>query len=236
MPSLFRRDRQPEVMDQPGLSADEHSQALDGLRRINRLSRAFSALWREVQAVARRSGSQPVRVLDVACGGGDTTLRMAAQARRAGVRLEIHGCDISSTAIAYARQAAHAADSDEVRFFQRDIFAGPLPDDYDVIMCSLFLHHLDEGDAAALLRTMATATRSTVLVDDLVRSRLGYALAWFGCRVLSRSSVVHTDGPRSVQGAFSLPEVQALAEQAGLAGVRLQRHWPQRFLLSWEKG
>ena len=33
---LRRRCRQPELMDQPGLSAAEHEQALRGLERINR--------------------------------------------------------------------------------------------------------------------------------------------------------------------------------------------------------
>jgi hypothetical protein len=75
-----------------------------------------------------------------------------------------------------------------------------------------------------------------VLVNDLIRSPLGYGLAWAGTQLLSRSWVVHTDGPLSVQGAFQLAEVAAMAERAGLQGARLQRCWPERFLLSWCRG
>ena len=48
------------------------------------------------------------------------------------------------------------------------------------------------------------ATRHAVLVDDLVRSRLGFALVLAGSYLLTRSPVVHTDGPLSVRAALSL--------------------------------
>jgi hypothetical protein len=82
---------------------------------------------------------------------------------------------------------------------------------------------------------MGEASRSLVLVNDLIRSPLGYGLAWVGCRLLSRSPIVHFDGPVSVQGAFQLQEVQALAARAGLLGATLRRSWPERYLLSWRR-
>ena len=54
-------------------------------------------------------------------------------------------------------------------------------------------------------------------------------------RVLSGSRVVHVDGPRSVEGAFTALEAQKLAERAGLAGARVSRRWPCRYLLSWSR-
>src|SRR5438270_878835 len=105
----------------------------------------------------------------------------------------------------------------EVRFFQADVLREPLPSGYDAVISSLFLHHLTEEQAVALLRRMGAAGR-IVLVNDLVRSRPGYLLAWLGTRLLSRSEVVHFDGQRSVEGAFTPVEARRLAEAAGLAG------------------
>ena len=51
-------------------------------------------------------------------------------------------------------------------------------------------------DVVRLLKGMAAKARCLVIVDDLIRSRLGYAMAWIGTRLLSRSWVVHHDGPR----------------------------------------
>ncbi len=134
----------------------------------------------------------------------------------------------------FATRRAREAGLD-VRFFTRDVLAGPLPDHYDIVTCSLFLHHLGEDDAVILLESMASAATRLLLVDDLVRGQAGYLLAWLGCRVLTRSKVVHADGPASVAAAFSIDEARALATRAGLERATISRHWPQRFLLSWRR-
>jgi hypothetical protein len=102
-------------------------------------------------------------------------------------------------------------------------------------MCSLFLHHLQTEDAKGLLSRMAEAARRMVLVNDLRRTRLGYALAYFGSRLLSRSRIVHHDGPQSVRAAFTSEEIGNLALEAGLEGATITHHWPERYLLSWRK-
>jgi hypothetical protein len=84
-----------------------------------------------------------------------------------------------------------------------------------------------------LLQRLAAAARRLVLVSDLRRTRLGYWMAHVVGRVLTRSPVVRIDGPLSVAAAWSLPEVDRLAQQAGWQGYHLRRVWPERFLLSW---
>jgi hypothetical protein len=100
---------------------------------------------------------------------------------------------------------------------------------------ALFLHHQTEEQAVTLLRQMARISRHMVLVNDLVRGPAGYGLAWLGTRLLTRSPIVHFDGPRSVAGAFTCREALALAERAGLHGAQVAWRWPCRYLLSWRK-
>lgn len=228
---LRRRRRLPELMDQPGLDRSRHFEALRGLERINHVSRSSYAFWPAVRRMARSSG-QPVRVLDLATGAGDVPIGLWRLARRAGIELEIAGCDRSSQALEYARQRAREQRA-EVRFFALDALAEQLPAGYDVLMCSLFLHHLDDGQAEDLLRRMALATRRLVLVADLRRGRDGYLLAWVGTRLLSRSAIVHTDGPRSVEAALTLAEARALARRAGLEDATVEPRWPCRYVLTW---
>jgi SAM-dependent methyltransferase len=232
--SLAQRQRQPEWMDQPGIDPLAHRQALQGLRRINAFSGAVGSLFTPIRSLAREHGGRPLRVLDLACGGGDITTALAERARREGLTVQVDGCDFSPQAVAIATRNAEER-SLGARFFQADALHDPLPEDYDVILCSLFLHHLDEEQAVDLLQRMGRATRFQVLVNDLIRSPLGYSLAWAGCRLLSRSPIVHFDGPLSVQGAFQLSEVRALAARAGLEGAVLLRCWPERYLLSWRR-
>ncbi|WP_322775876.1 methyltransferase domain-containing protein [Synechococcus sp. CBW1107] len=230
-------------MDQPGIDPGEHALALAGLRRINAVSRCSASLFAPIRELAARHRGAPLRVLDLACGGGDTAIDLALMARRSAIPLILEGCDISPGAVAIARANAERRGA-EARFFRADALADPLPSGpdgaapggYDVVLTSLFLHHLDDHDAEMLLALMGRRARQLVLVNDLIRSPLGYGLAWAGTRLLSRSWIVHTDGPRSVQGAFQLAEVAAMAERAGLQGATLQRCWPERYLLSWSRG
>jgi hypothetical protein len=60
-------------------------------------------------------------------------------------------------------------------------------------------------------------------------------LACAGTRLLSRSPVVHVDGPRSVAAAFTPAEALDLAQRAGLTGATVVRRWPCRFLLTWRR-
>jgi SAM-dependent methyltransferase len=223
------RSRIPELMDDPALDPAEHRRALAGLARLNRFSDSVGVLW---PAVAKLAGElqRPLRVLDVATGSGDVPRKLLACAKHAGVALEVSACDLSPTAIAEATR-----EPSEVRFFVHDALHDRLPTGFDVVACSLFLHHLSEDEATALLANMENAARHLILVNDLSRSRFNYCAVWWACRLLTRSRVVHFDGPASVRSAFTPKEALALAARAGLEGATVQSRFPCRFLLSWRR-
>jgi SAM-dependent methyltransferase len=231
---VAERSRQPELMDQPDLDRNAHEQALRGLERINFWSGASRVFWPGLRTVARTLPQRPVRVLDLACGAGDVATRLWRKARRAGLSLQIAGCDRSPTALDYARQRA-ARRNARVAFFRCDLLHEELPEGYDVLINSLFLHHLDESEAETFLRRAAGAAGRLFLLSDLVRGPLGMILAYSATRLLTRSRVVHVDGPLSVAGAFSENELHRMADRAGLQGVTVTRHWPSRMLLTWNK-
>lgn len=232
--SVAQRRRRPEIMDRPDLAADRHIQALRGLERINWWSGSARLLWRPIRVHLQQYPNQPYHLLDVATGGGDIPLRLWQKSRRAGLKLEIAGCDRSPCAVEYARRRAQACQAD-IHFFEWDVLQNGLPDSYDIVASSLFLHHLDEDQAVGLIQAMAAAARHLLLINDLVRSWSGYVLAFLATRVLSASDVVHTDGPRSVEGAFTAAELVALAQRAGLDSAHVSRRWPCRMLLEWER-
>jgi 2-polyprenyl-3-methyl-5-hydroxy-6-metoxy-1,4-benzoquinol methylase len=221
-------------MDDPALDGGRHEAALRGLSRLNYLSGSARTLWPPLAALARQLGRQQLRVLDVATGAGDVPVRLWRMARRAGLHLEIHGVDVSPRAVEVAAERA-AAEQAAIHFSVLDVLAGSLPGGFDVVTCSLFLHHLAEEQAVLLLQAMAKATKHLVLVDDLRRSAAGLALTHLAAWTLSGSDVVRVDGPRSVRAAFAVHEAAALARAAGLKGAIVERHWPLRFLLSWKR-
>lgn len=231
--SLGARDRRPEIMDQPGLDPSLHRGALRALGRINRISGTAGRLWPEIERLSGRLGGRKLRVLDVACGGGDVAIAIDQLAARRGVSLEVTGCDLSSEALAYARAGA-LREGAGVSFLEGDVFGDPLPS-CDAIVSSLFLHHLETGGAVELLRRMAATARHLVLLSDLLRSRLGRAYAYLASRLLTRSPIVRNDAMLSVAAAFTASEARELALRAALDDAEIHTHFPQRFLLVWRR-
>jgi len=223
------------MMDQPDLDVRRHVHALAALGRANAVSRTAAAVWPSIRAAARETADRPLRVLDIASGGGHLLLSLARRAARGRVEVEWHGRDFSPVAIEYARTLAARRGVKGVRFELADALRDPMPAGIDVVLCTLFLHHLTETDAVALLRRMRDAARHTVVVSDLRRTFLGAAFTWAGCRMLSRSGVFRVDGMRSVAAAFTTDEARDLAAASHLTGAQVSQIWPQRWLLTWRK-
>ena len=111
----------------------------------------------------------------------------------------------------------------------------PFADDtFDVVMSSLFFHHLSDEDSVRVLAGMWRVARERVLINDLRRSPVAY----FSIRVLtalfSRSSMVQHDGPVSVRRAFRPAELLTLARRAGIP-ARVYRSFPYRLVLVADK-
>jgi len=227
----LQRQLTPELMDDPALGPAEHRRALAGLARLNAISGSDAILW---PVLKREAAGRRLRVLDVATGSGDIPVRLARRARRAGVTLELAGCDVSPLAVAAARERAAAAAGAAIHYFEHDIVRDLLPGDYDVVIASLVLHHLSDESAITLLRSMAAAA-PVILVNDLSRSRVNLALVSVACRLLSRSPVVHFDGPASVRAALTIAEASILAAAAGLSGATVASRFPCRWLLHWKR-
>lgn len=234
VPMLSTRRPSAELMDAPDIDPARHLQALEGLRRINQISRAANVMLRPILAFAKRRQLTRLRLLDVASGGGDVPIELARLARRAGPTIDLTLFDISPTALEHAAECARRVGIEVMT--QRGNAAEGLPDGpFDVVTNSLFLHHLARPDVTRVLANMKAVTNGVMVVSDLRRSSLGLIAAHIGCRLLSRSDVVHCDGPVSVKAAWTMEELSQLATEAGLNGAKFSRHWPWRMLLTWEQ-
>lgn len=236
LPPLVQRP--PELMDDPSLDAGQHKKALRALARIHLVSRTASQIAADLVLLSHKllkSKGSRLRILDIACGGGELTTAVAKRvARKVPHRVEFIGLDISERAIGWAtRNQAFTSKHLEISYRTCDVLNEDLPS-CTLAYHSLFLHHLDDDQAVTQLQTMAAASQVGFVFSDLLRTRLGLFLAHLGTRALSRSSIAQIDGPLSVRAARTVNEYRHLFEQAQLPEPTLQRLWPERVCVTWK--
>ena len=231
---MLPRNVQPEMMDDPKLPQEQHLHALRGLARLNALSGVSKATFAYLRRFAHARPDRKLNVLDVASGSGDIPVAWAKRAKKEGWDLQLTLTDLRSVAIDRQQELARAAGV-QLLSLQQDCLDDPLPSGFDVVTCTLFMHHLDSHQAFRLLQSMQQATDHALLVCDLERSRWNLGLVAMAARLVSRSKVVHNDASLSVRAAFTRQEFGQLAQSALARPVRVRGAFPCRFIATYDE-
>lgn len=217
-----------ELMDEP-CSFEEFRACLQDLEKVNRLTGAYrpTISWLQRLVAARPQNAEPLRVVDVGCGHGDMLRQVARWARKRGIAVDLIGVDLNP----YAARAARQVQSGEnITWITGDAFSVALPRDPDVVISSLFTHHLPEAEIVRFLAWMEASARVGWFVNDLRRSRTAYHLFRALARVMQWHKFVQHDGPVSIRRAFSASDWQRMCTAAGLwrDDVRIVQRFPAR--------
>ncbi len=214
----------PEMMDRPDPDPEELREGLENLERINRHFGCYRMLKMFARAWLRPG--RAYRLLDLATGYGDIPRMIVRWARRHGIDVKIDAIDLQNPTLDLAREASR--DYPEIDFIQADALAYEAPATYDVVLCTLALHHFSEADAVRLLRAASQLSHQHVVVSDLERSRFSQAGVWLMTQILYREPMTRHDARMSVERAFSHRELRDLAERAGWARFEQRHFFPAR--------
>ena len=212
-------------MDRPQPVTRELERDLANLRSFNR----WFGSHRLVRHFLRRwlKPNEKARILDLATGSGDIPRLIVDHARRENLAVQIDAIDQQESTIEIARRLS--AGYPEIDFRCANLFEwnslpalkldgfkpSSLPEPYDIVFCSLALHHFTNDDAVRVLQKIRELSRTRVLVADLRRAR------WLSCAVylvtatIYRDKMTTTDARLSAARAFSFVEMRKLAERAG---------------------
>lgn len=211
-----------ELMDLPCANLSELARTLKDLAWINRFLGGTRLVLSQLAPLLPGLPA-PIRILDVATGYADVPRAIALWARRRRLMIEIEGLDHHDQILDLARYACST--HPEIRIHRGDALALPYPDgSFDIVLASLILHHMEGEEQVRLLRELYRVTRRAVLVNDLRRGRWPFLVTWASLRLVSRSRLIHHDGPLSIRRGFVADEVRALAQAAGWARARVTRH------------
>ncbi len=223
MPRDWNPD-EPEWMDRPQPVSAVLERDLEQIGSLNRrfgghgIVRHFLGHWWQ------RGGRY--RVLDLCTGYGDIPRMLVPWAGARGIALEVDAVDAHPATLEIARRQSAACP--QIRFHEADALSFEPQGRYDLVLCTLSLHHFSDEDAVRLLRRVREWAPGHVLICDLERRRLTRWAVWLVTATLYRDEMIRHDARLSAGRAFSGAELQALAGQAGWSGGGYRRFFPCR--------
>ncbi len=202
---------EPELMDRPDAAPAELDAALKSLRGLNQ----YFGGYRLVQHFLERwiKAGEKLRVADLATGSADIPRLVAEHARSVGANVEIVAIDYQRQTLESARRLS--AGYPEIVCEYADVLNYGGTGEFDLVICSLALHHFSNNDAIRLLRRCRELSRRFVLVADLRRGVLASIGVYLLTTFIFRDPMTRQDGRTSAARAFSCDELQELARHAG---------------------
>ncbi len=221
-----------EWMDEP-CTFEEFRACLRDLAAVNRVTFAYrpTRIWLD-RLIARlgreRLQQRPLHIVDVGSGQGDMLRYLARWASRRSIRVRLTGIDLNP----YAARAASLIPSPGVLIDWRtgDAFSFAPGEGIDVVISSLFTHHLPEREIVRFLRWMEQNALYGWFINDAYRAEASYRvfrlLAW----AARWHPFVRHDGPVSIRRSFRQADWVRYLELAeiDLGAVSIEGFWPGR--------
>src|SRR5258708_5461464 len=215
----------PELLDTDSGTPQEVKDSLADLRMFNRRFGGVRTTTGLLREVAKQRGLKTISFLDVAGASGDVAMQSSDALRKTGIELETVLLDRAQTHL-----------NRELPGVCGDALALPFPDNaFDVVGCSLFLHHLEPEQIVAFANEALRVARHAFIVNDLVRNRLHWGFARLGSIIYKSRLTVH-DAAASVRRAYTVDEIRETLGQTNPARVEIKTVYFFRMgMIAWKQ-
>jgi 2-polyprenyl-3-methyl-5-hydroxy-6-metoxy-1,4-benzoquinol methylase len=200
-----------EMMDRPQPVSAELERDLKRIRQLNRWFGSYRLIGHFVRRWIKPGDN--MRIVDLATGSGDIPRLIVHYAREIGAKVEIHALDQQAATVEIARKLSAAYP--EISYHATNILDWSPAEAYDMVLCTLALHHFSDEDAVTVLRRCRESSRKFVLVSDLRRGFLLRAGVYTLTALIFREPMTRFDARLSAERAFSFAEMGDLAVRAG---------------------
>ena len=232
-PDFRYRAQLTEMMDEP-CRRERLRACLRDLALTNRLTMAYRPLlrWLDTLKITQPRLADPLHILDVGCGYGDSLRRIERWAKRRGIAVGLTGIDLNPDATVIAADASPAESA--IQWVSANVFDYTPRQPIDLVVSSLFTHHLDEDDIVRFLRWMERHAQIGWFINDLSRAPIPYHFFRIFSKLARLHPFVQHDGPVSIARAFRPEEWRDLCSAAGLGHqeVQIQSFKPARLCVA----
>jgi SAM-dependent methyltransferase len=200
-----------ELMDRPQPVSAELERDLENIRQLNRWFGSYALISMFLSRWIK-PGSR-LRIVDLATGSGDIPRLIAEYGRKVGAEFQIDAVDRQSATLEIAKRLC--ACYPEISFVEGDVLEWQPTERYDIVFCTLALHHFSEDDAVQLLQRCRDLSPKFVLVSDLCRGWFGTIGVHLLTATMFSEPMTKHDARLSIARAFSFSEMNQLARRAG---------------------
>jgi 2-polyprenyl-3-methyl-5-hydroxy-6-metoxy-1,4-benzoquinol methylase len=226
----FRSDA-PEIMDDFSMEGEILRDALDKIARINTLLGGNKVTLDGVKSLIKGlPKDRVISILDVGCGNGDLLRTLAEYGERKGLNFDLEGVDANAFTINHARSLS--TNYVNISYSCKDIFIHDLErDGYDIILCTLTLHHFKDPELLTLMQYFKEVSRLGIVINDLHRSALAYYLFKALCYVFGLNNMSREDGLVSILRGFKKKDLITYSKK--LKFNRYSVRWKWAFRYQW---
>ena len=170
------RSSEMEIMDDFTMEGVLFRDTLDKLEIINRFLGGNSVTIKGLEKLLEnQSKNKIITIVDLGCGNGDIIRDVAKFGRKNNYSFKLIGIDANSAAIEYAEELSK--EYKELSFETIDVLSEDFKkQSYDVVLCTLFLHHFKNAQLISFLKTITNKATIGVVVNDLHRHKVAYYL------------------------------------------------------------
>lgn len=212
LPNTKYRSTQSEIMDDLKMEGDLLIKTLDKIAQINQLLGGNGVTLKGVKTLLiNHDKKTPVSIIDLGCGNGDMLRALAKWGQENNYTFQLRGVDANQATIDYAVQLSKSYP--EISYEKTDVLLNNFPStEYDITLCTLFLHHFEDDTAQNLLSKIHEKSRLGVVINDLHRSKLAYILFLLVTLFIS-NRMVKNDGLISILRGFKRKDLEAFSNK-----------------------
>ncbi|MGB5646153.1 MAG: methyltransferase domain-containing protein [Muriicola sp.] len=222
------RSTENELMDD--LSLDE-VQIKAILKDITVANKWLGGNQITINALDRMMASHPKKIytiMDMGCGDGSMLREVASQCKKKGVEVRLIGLDLNSKSIKIARELSTSFP--DISYLQKDVFSlKPEEFECDILLCTLTLHHFSLQEIRTFVKKFAVLTNIGVIINDLDRSKIAYALFKVFSKVVIKTAVARHDGLVSIMSGFTKNDFNEFAKSVPEMSSEVTWRWAFRY-------
>ncbi|MET3113594.1 2-polyprenyl-3-methyl-5-hydroxy-6-metoxy-1,4-benzoquinol methylase [Pedobacter sp. CG_S7] len=227
MDTTYRSDA-PELMDNFDMEGEVLRDALDKIAHINQLLGGNKVTVEGINTLIKNSAKKSFKILDVGCGNGDMLRELAKYAQKVGLSFDLYGIDANKFTINHAQNLS--VNYPNISFICEDIFEEIEKENtYDIILCTLTLHHFKNEEIIRLLSDFAKHSYLGFVINDLHRSAIAYYLFNALCFVFRLNNMSKQDGLISILRGFKREDFLLFSKQLHFHNYLLNWRWAFRY-------